>query len=418
MNYKRNNKTLIIFSIVIVILLVIYLKISFRNVSTDNDINAKLNDAITLIFKEDDNIQAPEQLTNSILNKLEEIGADLTTIGNNSVSFYPTSDNYTSLWFFININNKNLIVQCEYNNSEWIVKYIENKDTNIFYYVPSNVNYEDIYSIIDDSLIQEAETTKQTTINSIYANVNGIEINKQDIKLVIIDALNSIGADTSSLTNINFNFPEDYRHGQTVSSALTIDNKNIIIECINEDDTWKVMSIYNADNSKNYYKIDSITGEQDKDIYKYDFKTDQEIQKPPYMLDNTISNELSSSAEDISTSPVYKVKYGILLSSTVTDLNGQHILVVKAKIKPNLTNHLTIAQNYSNVVDVIRNQGGNAYDKIDYWAVADMEDGSEGKVISFTLNKDVIDAVKKNNLQDVQLEDYVSDLYILPSLLE
>ncbi len=177
MNYKRNNKTLIIFSIVIVILLVIYLKISFRNVSTDNDINAKLNDAITLIFKEDDNIQAPEQLTNSILNKLEEIGADLTTIGNNSVSFYPISDNYTSLWFFININNKNLIVQCEYNNSEWIVKYIENKDTNIYYYIPNNIKYENVYSLIDDSLIQEAETmteatTESTTIITTEATTN------------------------------------------------------------------------------------------------------------------------------------------------------------------------------------------------------------------------------------------------------
>lgn len=163
MNYKRNNKTLILFSIVIVILLIIYLKISFRNTAINNSNNTKLNDAITLIFKEDNNIQAPEQLTNSILNKLEEIGADLTTIGDNSVSFYPTSDNYTSLWFFININNKDLIVQCEYNNNDWIVKYIENEDTNIFYYVPSNVKYEDVYSIVDDSLIHSAEIKTETT---------------------------------------------------------------------------------------------------------------------------------------------------------------------------------------------------------------------------------------------------------------
>lgn len=36
MNYKRNNKTLILFSIVIVILLIIYLKISFKNTAINN----------------------------------------------------------------------------------------------------------------------------------------------------------------------------------------------------------------------------------------------------------------------------------------------------------------------------------------------------------------------------------------------
>lgn len=91
-------------------------------------------------------------------------------------------------------------------------------------------------------------------------------------------------------------------------------------------------------------------------------------------------------------------------------------LVIKAKIQPSFTNKLTIDQNYMNVADVILNQGGNQFDEIQYWAVADMTDGSESKVISFTLDKSTIDGIYNGNIIDIQLGDYVTDLWILPSL--
>ena len=108
----------------------------------------------------------------------------------------------------------------------------------------------------------------------------------------------------------------------------------------------------------------------------------------------------------------YKIQHGEFLSSTV---NGK-IIVIKAKITPNLTNSLTIKQNYLNVGDLIRNQGLDEFDEIQYWAVADMTDGSEAKVISFTVPKKTISAVANASLSASDLGDYVDDLWILPSL--
>ncbi|MDE6035379.1 MAG: hypothetical protein K2G36_05660 [Ruminococcus sp.] len=93
-------------------------------------------------------------------------------------------------------------------------------------------------------------------------------------------------------------------------------------------------------------------------------------------------------------------------------------LVIKAKIKPSMTNKMTINQNYMNVAYVILNQGGNKFNEIQYWAVADMADGSESKVIQFTLDKNTIDGIYNGNIVDIQLGDYVTDLWILPSLKE
>lgn len=108
----------------------------------------------------------------------------------------------------------------------------------------------------------------------------------------------------------------------------------------------------------------------------------------------------------------YKIKHGEFLSSTV---NGNTI-VIKAKITPNLTNSLTIKQNYLNVDDLIRNQGLDEFNEIQYWAVADMTDGSESKVISFTVPKNIISAIANANISASDLGDYVDDLWILPSL--
>lgn len=45
-----------------------------------------------------------------------------------------------------------------------------------------------------------------------------------------------------------------------------------------------------------------------------------------------------------------------------------------------------------------------------------MEDGSEGKVISFTLNKELIKLVKKQTILGNQIVDKASNVWILPSL--
>ena len=77
---------------------------------------------------------------------------------------------------------------------------------------------------------------------------------------------------------------------------------------------------------------------------------------------------------------------------------------------------MTIKQNYLNVGDLIRNQGLDEFEEIQYWAVAHMTDGSEAKVISFTVPKKVISAIANAKISASDLGDYVEDLWILPSL--
>ena len=108
------------------------------------------------------------------------------------------------------------------------------------------------------------------------------------------------------------------------------------------------------------------------------------------------------------------MKYGELLELTDNrETNG--VVIVKAKIAPNATNQLTVAQNYHNAVDLIAEQGYSDCE-LQYWAVADMTDGTEGKVVSFTVPSDVVSQVAAGEVAATQLPDLVTDLYILPSL--
>lgn len=109
-----------------------------------------------------------------------------------------------------------------------------------------------------------------------------------------------------------------------------------------------------------------------------------------------------------------KILHGELLDVTVNDNN---VAVVKAKITPSYSNKATIDQNYYNVVDLIRNKGFNEYSEIQYWAVADMTDGSEQKVVSFTVPGEVIQTVfGADAFADNTLGEYVTDLWVHSSL--
>ena len=108
----------------------------------------------------------------------------------------------------------------------------------------------------------------------------------------------------------------------------------------------------------------------------------------------------------------FTLEFGDLLDVNVSGTT----VVIKAKIQPSYSNEATIHQNYFSVCDIIKNQGGDKYDSIQYWAVADMTDGSEGKVISFTVPKQIIDRVASGEIVDNKLGDYLDDLWILPSL--
>lgn len=106
------------------------------------------------------------------------------------------------------------------------------------------------------------------------------------------------------------------------------------------------------------------------------------------------------------------IAHGELINATVAGTK----LIVKARINPQLTNKQTINQNYYNACGIIRSFGDNHFSELQYWAVSKMKDGSESKVISFTVSKDIIDRISKGDFPDNTLEQYLDDLWILPSL--
>lgn len=108
------------------------------------------------------------------------------------------------------------------------------------------------------------------------------------------------------------------------------------------------------------------------------------------------------------------LKYGELVSVN-DNRTSNGIVVIKAKIAANITDSLTVSQNYHNAVDLIQNQG-YADCELQYWAVADMSSGSEDKVISFTIPQDLVAQISAGDVVATQLGDLVEDLYIHPSL--
>ncbi|WP_455796643.1 hypothetical protein [Clostridium butyricum] len=102
------------------------------------------------------------------------------------------------------------------------------------------------------------------------------------------------------------------------------------------------------------------------------------------------------------------LKFGTLLEKYEDKEKGQ--IVIKAKIQPNLTDNMTIKQNGFNMEDFILNKGGDKYNEIQYWAVADMEDGTESKVISFTLDKEMITSIKEKKIVGNDIVDKAKDV--------
>lgn len=91
-------------------------------------------------------------------------------------------------------------------------------------------------------------------------------------------------------------------------------------------------------------------------------------------------------------------------------------ITIQAIIKPNLTNKMTIGQNYANVEQLIKKNGFNTCDSIRYWAVVEDNDTTT-KVIQFDLSKDVIDMIYSEKIYESQIADYATDLWISPVLL-
>lgn len=122
-------------------------------------------------------------------------------------------------------------------------------------------------------------------------------------------------------------------------------------------------------------------------------------------------------SEESSTEARFYLEFGKLLDANPKGGINMDELIIKAKIEPSLTNQMTIDQNYLNIKNIILEQDGGKFSSIQYWAVADMNDGNEGKVISFTVDRDCIDAILDGLIASADsIEEYLTDLWILPSL--
>lgn len=120
----------------------------------------------------------------------------------------------------------------------------------------------------------------------------------------------------------------------------------------------------------------------------------------------------------ISNEPSLSLKHGELLNfleDTSSDTN-KFYCVIKAKINESATNQMTISQNFFNIEDFILNQNGNKYDEIQYWAVMDIN-LEEIKIISFTVDKNIINKIYNKEIPINQLQNYLSD-YWVSSILE
>ena len=128
-----------------------------------------------------------------------------------------------------------------------------------------------------------------------------------------------------------------------------------------------------------------------------------------YVLGNYDKIAAENGASDTSE---IQLHYGDLLSTTV---NGTTI-VLKAKITSSLTKKMTVDSCFYDVYDAVEKYGLDQYDELQYWAVADMTDGSEQKVISFTVPHDTLEKIANGSIVEGQLQSYSTDVWLSPAL--
>lgn len=137
---------------------------------------------------------------------------------------------------------------------------------------------------------------------------------------------------------------------------------------------------------------------------------DEVLLSPSAPVPNTTTG--TEEATESQQEEAISLQYGELLSLHEQD----GIAVVKAKIAPSFSNSATVSQNYYNIEALVKKHGFDKYDEVQYWAIADMTDGSEQKVISFTVPHDVLTKIAAGKLAINQLGSYVTDLWVHQSL--
>lgn len=226
--------------------------------------------------------------------------------------------------------------------------------------------------------------------------------------------------ETSAENNLSESDVADYFYGiiTTIKDETKSNLDNLVSERANSEVVEyekKILAFIN-DILKNY-NINYTLTKEDEDEYFTWIDNKNALLNPNSKDSNTKEDAPSDSDTNYESDSTIKNVYLNIKHGTFEEAiaNGD-TLVVKAKIKPSYSNKATINQNAFNVEDIVKNQDGYKYSEIQYWAVADMQNGSESKVISFTIDKNVIAMIENGSIPGNMILNYVSDLWILPSL--
>ena len=109
------------------------------------------------------------------------------------------------------------------------------------------------------------------------------------------------------------------------------------------------------------------------------------------------------------------IPHGTLLRCDV-DGNTLKLKVEITDLEINGDHEMAIRQNYYNVDEIIWEQGGEVFDRIEYRAVMKMPNGKKEKAVSFSLSKEVISNLYAEIILADDLGEYADNLYINPKL--
>lgn len=265
----------------------------------------------------------------------------------------------------------------------------------------SSGSYDDTYVCFDALVIGAVDHEGYIELPTVAQNSSG----EDERKLFIIDT--DTGGNLKYGEDIfeNVERSDKLKFCGKVSNGSFIDSNIIAIQNMGKDTDFDMDAFLEKDMERQKKEA----AERESSVADTEKPIETEIPQ----------NEVPSQTDQPSKPVPFSLEYGKLLDANPDGGVDMNTLVIKAKIEPNLTNRMTITQNYQNIIQMLQKDDYTQYDSIQYWAVADMTDGSEGKVISFTVDKSCIEAITNGTIASGDtLEEYLTDLWILPSLQE
>lgn len=279
-------------------------------------------------------------------------------------------------------------------------KNISEKNSTEGYKVLNNELYQRGIDYYNNTMIKENDLwTMQASVpfqlgNGIKEQAIRKNVSESDMADYYYGSLTSILEDTRE--NL------DYLKNSGANTELIEYEEKILGFIENVHKNYSIdLTLSKEEEDKYFDWIDSKNALSDQDM-------NEEYNKSDDVQINTDSETYSS--ENVS----FDIKFGTFEEA----IDSGDTLVVKAKITSSYSNDATINQNNFNVEDIVKNQGGDKYKEIQYWAIADMTGGSESKVVSFTIDENVINLIANGDIPGNMIMDYATDVWILPSLLK